>query len=145
MPLARLKPKNKKLGHLVTNFTVRGNKFDADRGWYQVDAPMAAYLRSITEDPEHPAHFDVAENEEEANAITAARRKRVEPPPSGTTSQPVVTSGGSFSTDDLKGRGIDEGGDESESDGDEEPEAESDSKADKKKVKKKTGRAKPKD
>lgn len=69
----RLKVHNPKKGHVLRRYTVGGIRFQAGRGWYKVDAEMAAYLEAVhqlPEDEDSPLAFDVC-TEAEARAIDA--------------------------------------------------------------------------
>jgi|WetSurMetagenome_2_1015567.scaffolds.fasta_scaffold104444_1 hypothetical protein len=69
--LVRLKPYNPKRGHTLQRYCYSNIIFRTDRGWYRVEAKLAAELRSVqqvhTNQDSAPA-FDVC-TEEEARAI----------------------------------------------------------------------------
>lgn len=78
--LARLKPYNKRRGHVLRIVNYRGIKFEAQKGWYKVDDQTAAYIASVHQDPydhDSPLAFDVM-TQEEAEATEAAEDKRAE-------------------------------------------------------------------
>lgn len=69
----RLKAYNPKKGHVLRRYTVRSIRFQAGRGWYKVDADVAAYLEGVhqvPDDEDTPLAFDVC-TEAEARAIDA--------------------------------------------------------------------------
>ena len=81
--LVRLKPYDPRRGFVLRRFTFRGIRFQASRGWYRVEKPVAEHLRGVREvdsDPHSPLAFDVA-SEAEARALEtseadAAKQKR---------------------------------------------------------------------
>lgn len=69
--LVRIKPYNKKSGHVLRSYTYQGMKFQVERGWYKVDLEMAEYLAEVRSEPENetsPMGFDVC-TEAEAKAL----------------------------------------------------------------------------
>lgn len=78
--LARVKPYNKRRGHLVRILNFKGIKFDATKGWYRVDDATAAAISSIHQDQndiESPLVFDVM-TEGDARNLEKAEAKKVE-------------------------------------------------------------------
>ena len=68
--LVRLKPFDPRRGQVLRRFTYAGIKFHEERGWYRVEAPVAAYLRTVREVPGNeltPPAFDVCTEEEAKN------------------------------------------------------------------------------
>lgn len=62
--LVRLKPYEPKRRHVIQSYThaPSGLQFLAARGWYRVDASLAAYLKTVPQienDPDSPMAFDV--------------------------------------------------------------------------------------
>lgn len=72
--LARLKPYNKRRGHLLQRLHISGfGRLDASKGWYAVDEALADRLRACRQDendPNSPEACDVV-TEEEAREIDA--------------------------------------------------------------------------
>lgn len=69
--LVRLKPYNKKKGHLLQRYTYRGIRFQGSRGWYRVSGDVAGYLKRVFQvpgDADSPPAFDVC-TESEAKEI----------------------------------------------------------------------------
>lgn len=69
--LVRLKPYNKKKGHVLRRYTYRGIRFQGSRGWYRVTGDVAGYLgkvRQVPDDADSPPAFDVC-SEAEAKEI----------------------------------------------------------------------------
>jgi hypothetical protein len=65
--LARLKPYNPRRGHVLRSYTILGVRFKVERGWYEIDATLAARLRTIRQrsnDADSPDAFDVMTKEE---------------------------------------------------------------------------------
>jgi hypothetical protein len=78
--LARIKPYNKRRGHLVRILNYRGIKFDATKGWYRVDDATAAVISSIHQDQndlESPLAFDVM-TEDAARTLEKVETKKLE-------------------------------------------------------------------
>ena len=78
--LARLKPYNKRRGHVLRIVNYRGIKFEGTKGWYRVDDQTAAYLASVHQDPydeDSPQAFDVMP-QEQARALENAENKKAE-------------------------------------------------------------------
>lgn len=104
MPLARIKPYDKRRGHLLRRYTLLGHRFEADKGWYVVDDALAELLRKARQNPtddESPLAFDVADTALEGREIEQAPIKRAETPKSGSLDMPLRTSGTTLSTEDL--------------------------------------------
>lgn len=62
--LVRLKPYDPKRRHVMQSYTHAPSalRFEAARGWYRVDASIAAYLKTVPQlenDPDSPMAFDV--------------------------------------------------------------------------------------
>ena len=60
--LARLKPFNERKGHLARTYTIDGNRFFVERGWYEVPDDLGLKLRDLHQDhynPDSPFLFDV--------------------------------------------------------------------------------------
>ena len=75
--LVRLKPYDRRRGHVLRRFAYRGIKFQDDRGWYRVERAVGEYLRGVRQTPgdEHaPPAFDVC-TEGEAKALDAKEEK----------------------------------------------------------------------
>ncbi|WP_428264784.1 hypothetical protein [Haliangium sp.] len=75
--LVRLMPYDPKKGHVLKQYTYRGIRFQAGRGWYRVDANVAAYLervRSIPGNENTPLAFEVR-TQAEARALDERDRK----------------------------------------------------------------------
>jgi len=69
--LVRLKPHNKKKGHVLRRYTYRGIRFQESRGWTRVRKDIADYLATVHQipgDEDSPLAFDV-HSESEAKAI----------------------------------------------------------------------------
>lgn len=66
--LVRIKPYDARAGCLRRRFMIRGQLFDAERGWYEVPESFARELAQELQNPTDPAHsppvFDVATHEE---------------------------------------------------------------------------------
>lgn len=78
--LARLKPYNKRRGHVVRILNYRGIKFEAVKGWYRVDDATAAVISSIHQDQndmDSPLAFDVM-TEDDARNLEKAEAKKIE-------------------------------------------------------------------
>jgi len=78
--LARIKPYNKRRGHLVRILNYRGIKFDATKGWYRVDDATAAVISSVHQDQndlESPLAFDVM-TEADARNLEKVETKKLE-------------------------------------------------------------------
>lgn len=110
--LARIKPFNPKRGNKVRTYTVYGIKFLEEKGWYRVNAKVAAYLEKVTRDgdPEGVEIFDVC-TEEEAIALEAKDRKKamerasVSEPNNALTPRDTEDARTTLTTRDLPGRG----------------------------------------
>jgi hypothetical protein len=75
--LVRLKPHDPKKGLLLKQYTYQGIRFQAGRGWYQVNRKVAAYLKdvhSIPGDEDTPLAFEVC-TPDEARAMDENDRK----------------------------------------------------------------------
>ncbi len=94
--LVRLKPFNKKKGHVLRRYTYRGIRFDVNRGWSRVERPVAQYLRDVRQvsgDQDSPPAFDVC-TESEARALDEkeAEAARVSTPAEKATRVSVARS-----------------------------------------------------
>jgi len=72
--LVRLKAYEPRRGHVLRRFTYAGVKFHEERGWYRVEARVAAHLKGVRQVPDDafaPPAFDVC-TEEEAMALDVA-------------------------------------------------------------------------
>lgn len=112
--LIRLKPFNRKKGHVLRRYTYRGLRFQESRGWTRVRQDIADYLEKVHQipgDEDSPLAFDV-HSESEAKAVdkkeaedarartpaesaTEVAEARDEPEP------PPADEGGDLSTADL--------------------------------------------
>lgn len=119
--LVRLKPFNRKLGHVLRTYMVRSIKFLEEKGWYPVeDQSLLAYLgtvRQVHNDPLSPLAFDIctpeealaldeAEEEEpirqSAAAIVRAKLAAAAPRPAAQpTKREAADSRGDLTTADL--------------------------------------------
>ena len=75
--LVRLKAHEPKKGLVLKQYTYRGVRFQAGRGWYKVNGELAAYLanvHSVPGDPDTPLAFDVR-TLDEARAMDENDRK----------------------------------------------------------------------
>ncbi len=75
--LVRLKPHEPKKGLVLKQYTYRGVRFQAGRGWYKVNGEFAAYLASVHSvpgDQDTPLAFDVR-TPDEARAMDENDRK----------------------------------------------------------------------
>ena len=75
--LVRLKAHDPKKGLVLKQYTYKGIRFQAGRGWYKVSGELAAYLanvHSVPSDPDTPLAFDVR-TPEEARAMDENDRK----------------------------------------------------------------------
>jgi len=113
--LVRLKPFNKKKGHVLRRYTYRGIRFQESRGWTRVRQEIADYLGKVHQIPgdvDSPLAFDVhsateakAIDEQEAKdaqaktpaeqATDVAEARAEEPAP------PATDEGGDLKTADL--------------------------------------------
>jgi len=115
--LVRLKPYNKKKGHVLRRYVYRGLRFQESRGWTRVRKDIADYLgrvHQIPGDEDSPLAFDVHSDAEakaidkkeaedarartpaEAATEVAEAREEPEPPPAADG-----RDGGDLSTADL--------------------------------------------
>lgn len=78
--LIRLKPINRKQGHVMRTYMVRSIKFQEEKGWYPVtDQSLLDYLRTVRQvhtDPLSPLAFDICTPEE---ALALDRAEEEEP------------------------------------------------------------------
>lgn len=84
--LVRIRPVRKAKAPRVRRYMFEGQRYDADRGWYEVSARTAKKLKKLNQDhydPESPPIFDVASKEDavkleeqEARAAERATAKR---------------------------------------------------------------------
>ncbi len=111
MPFARLRPYNGKTTKLRT-YTVFGIKFQEEKGWYEVDEDVAAYLQTVHQsDGENaqdtPKAFDVVPSLDAAKKIDASERAKREATVRATADRATrVTStraSGTLTTADLRG------------------------------------------
>lgn len=101
--LVRLKPYDPRRGHVLRRFTYAGIKFQEERGWYRVEAPVADYLRGarqIPGDPYAPLAFDVC-SEAEAKALDAVESDATKVKRSATDDLKVVPARSAVTTEDL--------------------------------------------
>jgi hypothetical protein len=78
--LIRLKPFDRKKGHLIHRYTAFQTTFEETRGWYRVPDHVASYLATVhqvAEDEDSPLAFDVC-TKEDAERIDAAEKKKAE-------------------------------------------------------------------
>jgi len=78
--LVRLKPYDRKRGHVIQRYTAFGVRFDEARGWYKVSDEVAAYLATVHQTPgdeDSPLAFDVC-TQDEATAMETAEKKKAE-------------------------------------------------------------------
>ena len=78
--LIRLKPLDKKRGHVIHRYTAFQITFEETKGWYRVPDHVAAYLATVHQlanDEDSPLAFDVC-TQDEAQRIDAAEKKRAE-------------------------------------------------------------------
>ena len=78
--LVRIKPYNKKIGHVLKRYTVFRIRFEERRGWYKVSDRVANYLKDV--DMEYGVEgskkaFDVC-TEKEAKAMEAAELRKAQ-------------------------------------------------------------------
>jgi len=111
--LVRLKPFNKKKGHLLRRYTYRGIRFQESHGWTRVRKEIADYLEQVHQipgDEDSPLAFDVhsateakaidkkeaedAQKKTPAEQATEVAEAREEP-------APPATEGGDLKTSDL--------------------------------------------
>lgn len=78
--LVRLKPLDKKKGHVIHRYTAFQTTFEESKGWYRVPEHVASYLATVhqlADDEDSPLAFDVC-TREEAQRIDAAEKKKAE-------------------------------------------------------------------
>jgi hypothetical protein len=78
--LIRLRPLDKKKGHVIHRYTVFQTTFEESKGWYRVPEHVASYLATVhqlADDEDSPLAFDVC-TREEAQRIDAAEKKKAE-------------------------------------------------------------------
>ena len=78
--LIRLKPLDKKRGHVIHRYTAFQTTFEESKGWYRVPDHVAAYLATVHQlanDEDSPLAFDVC-TQQEAERIDTAEKKRAE-------------------------------------------------------------------
>ena len=78
--LVRLKPLDKKKGHVIHRYTAFQTTFEESKGWYRVPDHVAEYLATVhqlADDEDSPLAFDVC-TREEAQRIDAAEKKKAE-------------------------------------------------------------------
>lgn len=78
--LIRLKPLDKKRGHVIHRYTAFQTTFEEAKGWYRVPDHVAAYLATVHQlanDEDSPLAFDVC-TRDEAEQIDAAEKKKAE-------------------------------------------------------------------
>lgn len=101
--LVRLKPFNKKLGHVIRRYMIGRMRFDVHRGWYSVPADVAERLRGIRQiqgDADSPAAFDVC-TQDEARKIDAREAVKNQAAPA-TSPNPIDPKAGAMTTADLR-------------------------------------------
>jgi hypothetical protein len=78
--LIRLKPLDRKKGHVIHRYTAFQTTFEESKGWYRVPEHVASYLATVhqlADDEDSPLAFDVC-TKEEAQRIDAAEKKKAE-------------------------------------------------------------------
>lgn len=78
--LIRLKPLDKKRGHVIHRYTAFQTTFEEAKGWYRVPEHVASYLATVHQlanDEDSPLAFDVC-TQAEAEQIDAAEKKKAE-------------------------------------------------------------------
>ena len=103
--LVRLKPYDPRRGQVLRRYTYAGIKFQEERAWYRVEAPVAEHLRAVRQVPtdEHaPLAFDVC-TEAEAKALEAMESDAAKFKRSATDDLKVVPARptGTVTTEDL--------------------------------------------
>jgi hypothetical protein len=129
--LVRIKPPSPRKGLKLRRYTVHGHVFHAERGWYEVNDTVAAYLKTVRNDAENiesPLAFDVctqAEANEMKIAEERAKRVRAEADDPVRAHRIHDTRGGTLTTADLPAApkpkalaSFDQEGDESDLDSD---------------------------
>jgi hypothetical protein len=107
--LVRLKPLDKKKGHIIQRYTAFSTQFEERRGWYRVSDEIAAYLSTVHQvpnDEDSPLAFDVC-TEEEAKRIEVAEKKKAEErahaaEPNVASPREIGAVGGDLTTADLR-------------------------------------------
>ena len=109
--LVRLKPFNRKRGHVLRCYTYRGIRFLERRGWTRVRKDIADYVQAVHQipgDEDSPLAFDVC-SETEAKAIDKreAQDAKAKTPAeqakdvAEAREEPVTEGGGDLNTGDL--------------------------------------------
>jgi hypothetical protein len=121
--LVRLKAFDPRRGHVLRRFVYKGIRFQVERGWYRVPAPVAEHLRTVRQVDTNlhaPAAFDVctdaeaqrldAEAEARARAIKATdpipvttARAASQPPGHRPAPAPAATTAPAEPADDRAG------------------------------------------
>jgi hypothetical protein len=107
--LIRLKPLDKKKGHVIHRYTAFQTTFEEAKGWYRVPDPVAAYLATVHQlpnDEDSPLAFDVC-TPDEAERIDAAEKKKAEEraraaEPNVAMARDVTALGDDLTTADLR-------------------------------------------
>lgn len=110
--LIRLKPLDKKRGHVVHRYTAFQTTFEEAKGWYRVPDHVASYLATVHQlanDEDSPLAFDVC-TQEEAEQIDAAEKRKAEEraradEPNVAMARDVTAIGGDLTTADLRDPG----------------------------------------
>lgn len=99
--LVRIVPFNPRIGHVKQRHTImkpRPMRFDASRGWYEVEDEIAEALRDIPQEERRPggaSAFMIADNAEHARQLEEALRRAArgqEPEAVGTLEAPIRVS-----------------------------------------------------
>ncbi|TMQ08618.1 MAG: hypothetical protein E6J90_39870 [Deltaproteobacteria bacterium] len=107
--LVRLKPLDRKKGHVIHRYTTFQTTFEESKGWYRVPDHVAAYLATVhqlADDEDSPLAFDVC-TREEAQRIDAAEKKKAEEralaaEPNVAMARDVAGLGADLTTADLR-------------------------------------------
>ncbi len=120
--LVRLKPYNRKLGHVLRTFTIWSMRFKEKNGWYEVEQEIANGLKEIRQPPVGdrppsmmPLAFDIMTQkaaiayEEEQRKLKEARAKALSPHKINVTKLAPSKKAGDLVTSDLgKNQKLDE-------------------------------------
>jgi hypothetical protein len=101
--LVRLKPFDPRRGNVLRRFTHAGIRFEDERGWYRVEAPVAGYLRTVRQravDEQSPLAFDVC-TEDEARALDARAEDAAKGRKAASDDIKVSVARGTVTTSDL--------------------------------------------
>jgi hypothetical protein len=110
--LVRLKPLDRRRGHVIQRYSAFSTVFDASRGWYRVSDEMAEHLATVHQIPEDegsPLAFEVC-TEEEVTALDLSEKKKVEEAQARAPELNLATphnphdvrAGGDLTTEDLR-------------------------------------------